>query len=1116
MNINNAISSSEIISSTETTTAPSLPSIPVQNLFNSQEITQEKFKPTYKTKAEKDINKKIENSATKVSTIILKNGLYDLLNFSNSDEDIILLNDKKEIKTSKRVLKSHLKKNSCDLVNEALSILKKDDNIKNYNDTCDKPLKKDTEYKSLCEPSFDTVEDALNCLENGFSNSSSDGDDSRPIKTEERPLQNAIHLLQEALVILINDPHSPADPKKELSLFEEALSILKSEPLVNVELLNTIENLILKLNTDVMVQPLFHKCYFACLSGEFEYVKKLIDDKPDLITLFYGKEGTLFHACAISNRLEIMKWLDSIIPDCLNRCRLLDGKNVMHIASEQGNLAMVKWLSSKHVLLDKSDKQGCTPLHLAALNEKIEILKEFPVQIAEQKETFLFVIAGKKNCPVSIQYLFDENLQPDLNSLLLKINPLHLAAQAGLNENVKCLLKNKVDINSQDDQGRTPIFFAAMKHFSTVRLLIENQADITYQNLQKQTLLHVAAAYDQPQILEELLKKNSCKKLINTLDDRGQSPLHSACWRKEKLSILSLLIQNDANTFSANKQGNTPLHLAAQHGFLETAKILLADQKQDTAELANDKNLLPFDLAILFNQDAFIEFFLRKQGFHGSLPLMNEIHTDSSTITNESQLLTDTYHIKKFREKAYLNSLLKAKKDKDIEKQIIYLLKISTLYIENAKENLERGRNQSDEGVVQRAKIELERALIEGTKIVNGALALLNKNNNLFEQYLFKKLKIIENIFVNNLSKTNIPRRKNSPLKGLLDKSNSQLLPKFFAQNEAHQIKDKRFLLMEARNADRKSGLNIKSRQEKMTEKFKGLLSLLVNETEDLFKAKFQVQLPKWACFAIGAAARGEMFPYSPMQFSFLIDGEKEHFEIFLKLLEIKINNLGESNYSIVEEGVEGVYKNTAKGFSTDFHNMVRIYTPKKLAKFQSSKSFLKEFNIVTYIAGDKALIESYNETKKKYQNRVETSGRRNKDELAIQLFVKNSNFHFHSLNKESVNIRKELFLPFEEIIECLSIWFNIDKSNIFERIDEMIGMKLIHSDLNLKGTIEKIMSLLLKSHHYSKKKKEWLFYDMGQKGYTLGGETVNLEEYFKVLQNLTVIAQNFYNHKFS
>jgi hypothetical protein len=127
------------------------------------------------------------------------------------------------------------------------------------------------------------------------------------------------------------------------------------------------------------------------------------------------------------------------------------------------------------------------------------------------------------------------------NQGLFSAASLLRAAKAGDIDAVKRNLRGHTGINSQDEDGRTALFYAAMEgHNDVVSLLVEAHADI-----------------DMP-------------------DKKGISPLYVACGYGHKL-IADILLKNGANVNQATliAPHSVPLEIAAEKGHEEIVERLL-------------------------------------------------------------------------------------------------------------------------------------------------------------------------------------------------------------------------------------------------------------------------------------------------------------------------------------------------------------------------------------------------------------------------------------------------------------------------------------------------------------------------------------------------------------
>ena len=133
-----------------------------------------------------------------------------------------------------------------------------------------------------------------------------------------------------------------------------------------------------------------------------------------------------------------------------------------------------------------------------------------------------------------IQPLLDEGADPNnwfTGDECGECNPIHVAARIGSLDGVKKLLACKVNVNSTDESGSTPLSHCAYYgHKDIACMLLENGADIEAKDVNQMTPLHIAAMTGRFEMVKLLLEKG-CR--ISPLDKKHMAPFDYAMIDKE-------------------------------------------------------------------------------------------------------------------------------------------------------------------------------------------------------------------------------------------------------------------------------------------------------------------------------------------------------------------------------------------------------------------------------------------------------------------------------------------------------------------------------------------------------------------------------------------------------
>jgi cytohesin len=257
----------------------------------------------------------------------------------------------------------------------------------------------------------------------------------------------------------------------------------------------------------------------------------------------------------------------------------------LHHTAEKGLPGITQFLIEAGLDPIARDKQGNTPLHLAADNGHVDVVNIYKRMTQTLNEAGL-AFNAKDNRGNT---------------------PLHLAAGNGHSEVVKLLIETGADVNAIDDLGATPLQHALKNGHMTLNLirpLVEAGADIYARDDEGDTPLIKAFDRGQLPLVNYLLSNGvdakDCppnalllavdswsvdltRRLIaagadvNVRDEHGNSLLHLAVrldgWT---LDMAKLLIDAGVDINAKDKQGNTPLHRAVITWYRDMVELLVS------------------------------------------------------------------------------------------------------------------------------------------------------------------------------------------------------------------------------------------------------------------------------------------------------------------------------------------------------------------------------------------------------------------------------------------------------------------------------------------------------------------------------------------------------------
>ncbi|XP_046633983.1 ankyrin repeat domain-containing protein 29-like isoform X3 [Daphnia pulicaria] len=218
-------------------------------------------------------------------------------------------------------------------------------------------------------------------------------------------------------------------------------------------------------------------------------------------------------------------------------------------------MAMRHLLDSGKVHIDSHDKEGTTPLMMAAAAGHVECCRE----------------------------LISQGADPTLRRKTSGASPLFLAAQGGFNDIVSLLLRAGAPVDAQCKDGGTALMVASQQGYADVCLeLISTGADVHLQMKDGATSLFLAAQNGHAKIVALLLSsaadKDSSALLVEEMINRRRLDGATALWMAAQMGfdyVVRLLLRAGANPNIIRNDGVSPLLKASQKGHVDAVRELL-------------------------------------------------------------------------------------------------------------------------------------------------------------------------------------------------------------------------------------------------------------------------------------------------------------------------------------------------------------------------------------------------------------------------------------------------------------------------------------------------------------------------------------------------------------
>ena len=377
--------------------------------------------------------------------------------------------------------------------------------------------------------------------------------------------------------------------------------------------------------------------HLAAQNGHVNVTELLLEHAADVAARdWMGR--TALHLASLNGHKQVVEILAQFEPN--PGVDILDDDNntPLILVSKRGHSSAVENLLQRGATADLTGIDGHTALYGAAANgheTTAEIILQNPYAIKARFADINDVLleAAKRGfhevCKRCLQIKKNDEVKSGSRQ---EWTALHHAAQNGFDNIVILLLENGFDIESETDEGKTPLAVAAVAiRLEVVRILLARGADQSKKNLEGQTLvselaelpqqhsvddyvgmvrvlleagiatndvdharrsaLHHAVRTGNRRLVEELLKFDADPRLQ---DYAHRTPLHYAVWQDIEFS--RLLLRHNADPQICDAGGYTPFHIAAQYGRVDVME-LLSKAAPDVIKRRSNKGSTPLHFA---------------------------------------------------------------------------------------------------------------------------------------------------------------------------------------------------------------------------------------------------------------------------------------------------------------------------------------------------------------------------------------------------------------------------------------------------------------------------------------------------------------------------------------
>eukprot|EP00049_Salpingoeca_infusionum_P001720 m.50395 g.50395 ORF g.50395 m.50395 type:complete len:1028 (-) comp11159_c0_seq3:266-3349(-) len=294
--------------------------------------------------------------------------------------------------------------------------------------------------------------------------------------------------------------------------------------------------------------------------------------------------------------------------------RDVDGKTPLHWTSDNPTGATAKAVILKQSsLANDRDAEGRTILHLAVGVHNVDLIQtllkisavDVDAQDDAQRTPLHWAISLQQEDTVT---MLMTKRKPDM--ALKDVNGVscvHYTAQLHDDRFAKVLASKgpSKSLNVVDGNSRTPLMWAlAEDHLETALVFVDAGCDLTIQDVDGRTALHLAMSKNMPNFVAVFLEKKPKNKngisLVDIADNNGHTALMLTC-QTAQAHATSQLLEYGVLVDAVDTDQRNALHFCAMGGAAECATLVIERTPQEQLNVGDERGETALHYSAYFN-----------------------------------------------------------------------------------------------------------------------------------------------------------------------------------------------------------------------------------------------------------------------------------------------------------------------------------------------------------------------------------------------------------------------------------------------------------------------------------------------------------------------------------